>query len=75
MEPLRIFFKKKIWGDELDIIVGNIQSKRNAIHAFKDKDIGTYNDLYLAVKDYLLVLRHIHFRLPYPEDYYMPLES
>lgn len=74
LEALRTFFKKQIWDDDFDKIALNIQAKRNAIHAFKNKDIGTWDDYSNAVKDYLVVLRYINFRLPYPDDEYVPRE-
>ena len=74
LEGLRTFFKKQIWDDDFDKIALNIQAKRNAIHSFKNKDIGTWDDYSNAVKDYLIVLRYINFRLPYPDDEYVPRE-
>jgi hypothetical protein len=74
LDALRTFFKKQIWSDDFDKIVLNIQTKRNAIHAFKNKDIGTWEEYSSAVKDYLVVLRYINFRLPYPDDIYTPRE-
>lgn len=74
LEDIRNFFRKQIWDDGFDKIAVNIQKRRNAIHAFKDKDIGTWDDFYGAVKDYLAVLRYINFRLPYPDDVYIPVE-
>lgn len=74
LEDLRFVFKKKIWNDDFDKMAFNIQSKRNAIHAFKNKDIGTWEQYFGAVKDYLVVLRYINSRLPYPDDVYPPRE-
>jgi len=74
LDDLRTFFKKQIWSDDLDKMALNIQTKRNTIHAFKGKDIGTWEEYFCAVKDYLVVLRYINFRLPYPDDVYTPRE-
>lgn len=74
LEALRQFFRKRIWDSEFDALAANIQKRRNAIHSFKDKDIGTRADFFSAIKDYLIILRYINFRLPYPDDLYVPRE-
>ena len=70
LEPLRIFFKKKIWDAEIDSWVQHIQSRRNAIHAYKDKEIGSLEELQTYICKYLDILRYINFRLPYPDVIY-----
>lgn len=46
LDPLRQFFiKKAILDDEWDSWIQYVQQKRNSIHAFKDRDLGTYNDV------------------------------
>jgi hypothetical protein len=70
LESLRIFFKKKIWNDEIDSWVQHIQSRRNAIHAYKDKEIGSLEELQTYMCKYLDILRYINFRLPYPDVIY-----
>lgn len=76
LEKLRIFFKKCIWkkSNELkwnDWIL-DIQRKRNAIHAFKDRDIGKFTDLHKNLEVYYRFLQDINDRLPYPGDEYKP---
>jgi hypothetical protein len=51
-----------------------VQARRNAIHAFKDRPIGTGVELHSTIKDYLTMLRRIANALPYPDDMYVPLE-
>jgi hypothetical protein len=70
LEPLRIFFKKKIWDTEIDSWVQHIQNRRNAIHAYKDKEIGSLEELQTYICKYLDILRYINFRLPYPDVIY-----
>ena len=41
LEPLRQFFKMRIWDETFDAYIQTIQQRRNAIHAFKDRNIGT----------------------------------
>lgn len=74
-ERLRQFFKKRIWDDAFDRVVLRIQQRRNAIHAFADRDIGTHEDFIAALRMYLTLLRYINFRLPYPDEVYMPQET
>jgi len=71
LEELKIFFmKKSILEGKWIKYIENVQQKRNAIHAFKDRDIGTYGDLRKCVKEYLELLFEIKSRLPYPDDIY-----
>jgi hypothetical protein len=75
LEPLRNFFKRQVWDAEMDDWVKHIQQRRNAIHAYQDKDIGTYDEFYLYLRRYLDLLRYINFRLPYPDGIQPPQES
>jgi len=52
-----------------------IQQRRNAIHAYKDREIGNHDEFLLDVKTYLKFLRYINERLPYPDDIYIPRET
>ena len=76
LEPLRCFFNSKIWNgtDNWNDWVQHIQQKRNAIHAFKNRNIGTFDEFYDDLKHYLEFLRYINNKLPYPDDIYMPIE-
>lgn len=75
-ESLRVFFKKRIWTNsqttEFDDWVLKIQQRRNAIHAYKDRDIGTFIEFYSDTKRYLAFLLYHLGRLPYPDDQYYP---
>lgn len=75
LEPLRQFFKKRIWDDTFDTYIQTIQQQRNAIHAFKDRDIGTKEEFTNNIRIYLNILRYINYRLPYPDDVYAPKET
>ena len=76
LEPLRVFFKKKIWGPDepWDNWICTIQQRRNAIHAFKFKHIGTKSELDEAIRQLLLFVKTINNRLPYPDAIYVPHE-
>jgi hypothetical protein len=52
-----------------------VQARRNAIHAFKDRPIGTGLELHRAIKKYLTMLRSTAQGLPYPDDLYAPTET
>jgi len=67
LEQLRQFFRKRIWHDETwNGFVLGVQQRRNAIHAFRDRDIGTFADLHDAIRKYLQFLEDTDARLPYP---------
>lgn len=71
LEELKIFFKKKnIIEEKWIIFIENVQQKRNAIHSFRDRDIGAYSDLRECVKEYLELLFEIKALLPYPNNVY-----
>ena len=79
LDPLRQFFKKRIWvdvaSDNWDPWIEKIQRRRNAIHAFKDHDIGTHGELLADIRHYLRFLRRISEQLPYPDDVHGPVEA
>jgi hypothetical protein len=51
-----------------------VQNRRNAIHAFKDRPIGSGSELHAAIKGYIGMLRSTNCRLPYPDDFHQPGE-
>jgi len=68
LEKLRVFFNKRdLWSPEWNSYVLNIQQKRNAIHAFQGKDIGTFEEFYSCLPAYLEMLRYFNLGLPYPD--------
>jgi hypothetical protein len=79
LEPLRGFFKKCIWcdvpSDAWDPWIARIQLRRNAIHAFKDREVGVHSDLLADIRNYLRFLRRISSQLPYPDNGYGPMEA
>jgi hypothetical protein len=75
---MREFFKKRIWlkGDEdWDSWILKIQQRRNAVHAFKNRDIGTFDEFYSDIQRYLEFLNYINNRLPYSDELYQPRDS
>lgn len=75
LEPLRQFFIKRIWDETFDAHIQTIQQRRNAIHAFKDRNIGTKEEFSNNIRKYLNILRYINYRLPYPDNIYVPRET
>ncbi len=77
LEQLRVFFKKEVWtnDDSWDAWILIIQKRRNAIHAYKDRELGTLKEFEDMVRTYFLFLSNINERLPYPDEDYMPRES
>jgi len=71
---MRQFFKKKIWDEDWDKWVEHIQQRRNAIHAYKHRDIGSHDEFLSDIRIYLRFLRYINYRLPYPDNEWMPRE-
>ena len=71
-DKLRLFFKGEVWDVSVDRVDWNewvekkIQYRRNAIHAYKDRDIGNMDDFRSEVRIYLLFLSDIDSRVPYP---------
>jgi hypothetical protein len=68
-ELLRTFFNKKIWvggTEDWNTWVLKIQQRRNAIHAFKHRDIGSFKEFYDDIRVYLKFLEEHIGRLPRP---------
>ena len=87
LEKLKQFFALRIYPDwvrkhwkdvgEEDWIkwIDHIQVRRNAIHAFKERPIGTFIEFFFDVRKYLNFLRRISNTFPYPDDeMYKPRE-
>jgi hypothetical protein len=74
LEALKQFFQKHELLTKTDLaLVELVQQRRNAIHAFKDRPIGTYAE-FEKLRGYLRMLRRIAKGLPYPDEMYIPLE-
>ena len=66
LEKLRQFFKKKDIMPEWQEFIEDVQTKRNAIHAYKNRNIGTFEDFKSSVEQYANFLEEIDVHLPYP---------
>lgn len=71
LERLRQFFsREKIFMKNTkrwDKWVLHIQNRRNAIHTYKDREIGTYDEFWRDLKQYLEFLNELEGRVPYPD--------
>lgn len=68
-DPLRKFFKKiNIFEPSWDAWLSRVQQRRNAIHAFKSRNIGTHKTLLEDMRMYLDFIERIDSHLPYPES-------
>lgn len=68
LEGLKLFYKKnEILSSEWIIYIELVQQRRNAIHAFKDRPLGTPRDFNDCVDKYLELLTEIDGQLPYPD--------
>ena len=75
LERLRQFFNKRVWKNkekDWDNWILHIQQRRNAIHAYKNRELGNFDEFFTDVGKYLFFLRNINDRLPYPDDIYNP---
>jgi hypothetical protein len=73
LEDLKVICYKsagieKEWYDFIDLV----QHKRNAIHAYQDKDIGDTKEFYKCLEKYLYFIERIQCRIPYPDEVYVP---
>lgn len=87
LNVLRDFFEKNVfpkdakeqWNKKGEINwiewIKKIQERRNAIHAFKHRDIGSFNEFYSEMSNYLIFMRKIIYQLPYPGEEYRPRET
>ncbi len=76
LDKLRVFFKKNIWSstDTWDAWILLVQQRRNAVHAFKAKDIGTPDELHATLRTLRTFVLEMNRRLPYPDEVYEPRE-
>jgi hypothetical protein len=69
------FFRERFWKEkdiQWDSWILHIQQRRNAVHAFKNRDIGTFEEFHDDVRKYLEFLRYVNDLLLYPGDVYIP---
>lgn len=69
LEQLKQFFAKRIKHiyDDHRVFIDRVQFRRNGIHSFKHRDIGTQEEVLDGIKDYHDFLLEIDSIVPYPE--------
>lgn len=77
LEELRQFFVKRIWdaGASWNPYVELVQRRRNAVHAFQQRDIGTFQEWTDALRLHLTFVRDIGGGLPYPDEQFRGLRE
>lgn len=70
LEELREFFVKRIWnlGTNGNPYVDFVQKRRNAVHAFQHREIGTHTEWIDALRLHLSFIRDLNGSLPYPDE-------
>jgi len=68
LELLRHFFAHSVWieSDDWDGFIAHVQSRRNSIHSYQDREIGTLTDLKSSIRKYRDFLYDLDSRAPYP---------
>ncbi|MCL4554859.1 MAG: hypothetical protein M1617_04185 [Actinobacteria bacterium] len=76
LELLRQFFVSSVWTGEWNwnSYVQFVQLRRNAIHAFRPRDIGTFDEWRAALRIHLAFVCDLNDRLPYPAGGFTPRE-
>lgn len=84
LEKLKNFLKvkifplweRKVWRmqNKIDWIewIDKIQQRRNAVHAFKHREIGSFSEFYEDLYKYYEFQKKISNILPYPDDMFEP---
>ena len=69
LDLLRQFFKEEVWTAEekaWDKWLEHIQARRNTIHAYRSRELGTFEEFYSDVRQYAEFLQDLTMRLPEP---------
>lgn len=74
LEKLKVFFSKKVWHmrerERWFPFVELVQQRRNAIHAYRTRELGTMTEFRRAVREYYYFLKAHHDKVPYPDEFY-----
>lgn len=75
-EELSRFFRQHVWTarnvEECDAWLSMVRNRRNAVHAFNHREIGSWSDWSDSVVRYNGLIDELDSRVPYPDssDYY-----
>jgi len=71
LNTLRIFYRDEFWrlaeSARWDKWAESVQQRRNGVHAFAERNLGSHTDFLSDVRTYLEFLAAINNRLPYPD--------
>lgn len=67
----RTIWKSKIKIDWI-LWIDKVQQRRNAVHAYKHREIGTFKEFYQDLYKYNEFQKMISNILPYPDEMYEP---
>lgn len=69
LEEMKQYFAEHIWADTQKHWtgwIGKVQQRRNAVHAYRDRDIGTFDEFFAELATYLDFLIEIEGQTPRP---------
>ena len=61
----RIWVRQPYWPDWCKLV----RQRRNAIHSYRDRDIGTWPDLVAAIRRYREFIHALNSCVPYPDEH------
>jgi hypothetical protein len=64
---IQFFAKLGILSTQQIDFLKRVQQKRNAIHAYKNRNIGNFSDFHFSLNEYWDLLSELEYRLPYPD--------
>ena len=75
LNELRTFMAKNVWTEKekatWDPWLYKIQERRNSIHAYKKRELGSFVEWRAELRNHLTFVRRINSSLPYPDyDYH-----
>ncbi len=68
-EEMTRFYRQHVWatGEEWDEWVTLVRDRRNAVHAFNHRELGTWDEFWQAVARYREFVDDLDARVPYPD--------
>lgn len=68
-EEMTRFYQQHVWvdGQWWDEWLTKVRGRRNAVHAFNHRELGTWDEFWQAVVRYREFIDELDARVPYPE--------
>lgn len=74
LDGLRQFFSRHVWTNsqkkQWNKVLEKIRDHRNAIHAYRHRDLGTFPEFGETVHHYLCFILELENQIPYPDEQY-----